>query len=83
MFKTTLIAAGLTAALLTPALAQEATCDDASLKMAEEQVYKMQDQKAKNDAMSQIAKARMAMKDNDMAKCMEHVTELNMHLKKT
>ena len=83
--KTTLIATALSFVLLTPAVAQSvtATCDEASLAAAEQQVYKMQDQKAKEDAMSQIGRARMAIKDNDMASCQKYVDELNMHLKKT
>lgn len=76
MLKTTLIAASLAFAFISPALADDMMkCDDASMMKAETDINAMASatEEQKDTAMKEMAMAKEAMAAKDMEKCTEHM----------
>lgn len=76
MLKTTLIAASLAFAVLSPAIADDMmTCDDAAMMKAQSDIDAMTSatQEQKDMAMKEMAMAKDAMAANKMDECAQHM----------
>jgi hypothetical protein len=85
MLKTTLIAASLAFAAISPALAQDMMkCDDTSMMKAEADINAMADatMEQKDMAMKEMAMAKEAMAAKDMEKCSMHMDMAMKAMKK-
>ena len=75
MLKSILIAAILSTALALPAVGAEMKCDEASMKMMENQMMGMKDMGTKDKAMKEMEMAKDAMKMNKMDDCKMHMNK--------
>jgi hypothetical protein len=75
MFKTSVLAAFLAIAALSPAYSAQDLCNDAHMKQMDDMIAKMTDAAKKKEATTALDMSKGAMKKGDTAGCMKHMED--------
>ena len=75
MLKTSVSAALLAIAALSPAYAAQDLCNEAHMKQMDGMIAKMTDATKKKEATTALDMSKAAMKKGDTAGCMKHMDE--------
>ena len=75
MLKTSVSAALLAIAALSPAYAAQDLCNEAHMKQMDGMITKMTDATKKKEAATALDMSKAAMKKGDTAGCMKHMDE--------
>jgi hypothetical protein len=75
MFKTSVLAAFLAIAALSPANSAQDLCNNAHMKKMDDMIAKMTDAAKKKEATTALDMSKAAMKKGDTAGCMKHMED--------